>query len=277
MANFDYTRRDLLRGTATAAVLPATGDVLSDDVTDQSVEALLGVHRLHGIDAAGVMTYRDVHSPEQEEIARVLGQSVGAESTVPSQTYDGGQVSLDGLCSICLTPPDAPDARQSAYDTLRSKLERYAQRYPDAVSRLTETSTAGYDGMELEATRTQSGKTMRISSLIQSLPWGLLIWDLAWDPSTVTLSSDVLTQHRQRVCPQLCESRTPPTLQIRHRWQRYHASPAEIGIITSGNTATLDESIRSNTDLELCHLNEQPLDETTGRQEALSLEALREV
>lgn len=229
------SRRELLQTSALWPAVPViSGDVTAEDEslpTIDSIAAYLGIPSISYESVAGELWYRTVDpDPDwsdnciyciEQGIAALDGEIATADLPQPA-VIDAG---LELRVIPSATPNQPPAAYQhfaSLFDPTAGDSNSENQKDASTVAGVTTSklSVGPYPGLRYEQDATRTGDDMSVLFYAQTLPWGTIHWDIAFDPGLeITLQTDDhqawLRQRRYR------DSNWPAMAPKRH-WQELH-------------------------------------------------------
>jgi hypothetical protein len=189
------------------------------------IEDYLGVTALSYDDPSGELTYRvDDDDPDvAEDCVYRIGQTLAVQdSDKAGHQHDAEEIIVDARFEMHLTESESTKL-PALYREFESELDDNAENTDDeavSTSQLSIKAYPGilthYDGIAVD----EPTDDLNVVWYIQSFPWGMLYWDIIYDP-TASVSLEVDPHHKQ-----LRERKNRdwdvPSLAAKSHWQEVH-------------------------------------------------------
>lgn len=234
------TRRGLLQSTAIGATpLSVVGQLNTDGETDTTeaqtdarsvpkadlIEDYLGVTALSYDDPKGELTYRitDDEPDCSEDCVYRIGQTVVVQdSDASSHDHHAEDIIVDAQFELQLTASDAARL-PTFYREFESKFGTEAVDDDDDALSTSQLSFGSYPGLLTrydESVPDDSSDDLNVVWYVQSLPWGMLYWDIIYDPAaSVALEVDAYQEWLRRRKPRDWDL---PSLATKSHWKEVH-------------------------------------------------------
>ena len=235
------SRRGFLRSTAmSAAAMPVSGQVADARETGSVshkdfIEDYLGVTALSYGDPSGELTYREVveDPPEFEDCVYRIAQTIIAQdgsmgSQKGSENPEDPTI-VDGRFELHLSGSDM-DGLPAFYREFESAVEdsEYdSEETGDETAYTSQFSIKSYPGLfthYIEPSPLSAPEKVGVVWYAQTVPWGLLYWDVVYDSAAeVELHVDA---HQQYLREHSDQEWDVPSLGIKSHWQEVHDEPS---------------------------------------------------
>lgn len=237
------TRRGLLRSTAVSATpLSVLGqpnadtdgeststDAANTDGTPVSerdlIEDYLGVTALSYDDPNSELTYRidDADPDVAEDCVYRIGQTLAVQSSdEATHQHDAEEVIIDARFGIHLTAKETTTL-PALYREFESDLGHDRDDTDDEAVSTGQLSFVSYPGIFTHYDETavdEPTDELNVGWYVQSLPWGMLYWDIIYDPAaSVSLQVD---SHNESLRERSYRDWDVPSLAAKTHWQEVH-------------------------------------------------------
>jgi hypothetical protein len=237
------TRRGLLQSTAIGATpLSVLGqpDADTDDANGGSgetslnsnpvpetdlIEDYLGVTALSYDDPSGELTYRvDDDDPDiTEDCVYRIGQTLAVQDgDKAGHQHDAEELIIDARFELHLTASESAKL-PALYREYESTLDGAENDNNDEAISTSQLSIKSYPGILTHYDETaidEQTDELNVLWYIQSFPWGMLYWDVIYDPAaSVSLEVD---PHHEQLRERRDRDWDVPSLATKRHWQEVH-------------------------------------------------------
>ena len=191
------------------------------------IEDYLGVTALSYDDPSGELTYRveDDDPDVAEDCVYRIGQTLAVQDgDEAGHQHDAEEVIVDARFEMHLTAAESTNL-PALYREYESELGDAGDDTDDKAVSTSQLSIKSYPGFFTHYNETpgdHSRDGLNVVWYVQSFPWGMLYWDVIYDPAaSVSLEVD---PHHERLRKRSSRDWDVPSLAAKSHWQEIHSS-----------------------------------------------------